>query len=115
MICLASKLTRSGHLKQTTCLVGSLLKTKLSTEQTSIVKEKSEQQDQAMVVQTKQTFAQMFRKSKFVSLGNLENKILIGKIFDIVGDDLYIDYGGKFNAVCKRPYNKLVKNLILNL
>jgi len=49
------------------------------------------------------TFAQMFRRSKFVALGDLENKILVGRIFDTVGDDLYIDYGGKFNAVCKRP------------
>ena len=51
------------------------------------------------------TFAQMFRRSKFVALGDLENKgkYLVGRIFDTVGDDLYIDYGGKFNAVCKRP------------
>ena len=49
------------------------------------------------------TFAQLFRRSKFVSLGDLENKVLYGKIFDVNGDDLYIDYGGKFNAVCKKP------------
>jgi hypothetical protein len=49
------------------------------------------------------TFAQMFRRSKFVAMGDLENKVLVGRIFDTVGDDLYIDYGGKFNAVCKRP------------
>lgn len=48
-------------------------------------------------------FGQMFRESNFVALGDLENKYLIGKIVDIVGDDLYIDYGGKFNCVVKRP------------
>lgn len=48
-------------------------------------------------------FAQMFKESNFVALGDLENKYLIGKIVDIVGDDLYIDYGGKFNCVIKRP------------
>lgn len=49
------------------------------------------------------SFARMFRHSKFVSLGDLQNKYLIGRIVDITGDDLYIDYGGKFNCVCKRP------------
>ena len=49
------------------------------------------------------TFARMFRHSKFVSLGDLNNKYLIGRVVDICGDDLYIDYGGKFNCVCKRP------------
>lgn len=51
------------------------------------------------------TFAQKFRRSKFVALGDLENKVLIGRVFDVIGDDLYIDYGGKFNAVCKNPEN----------
>lgn len=51
------------------------------------------------------TFAQKFRRSKFVALGDLENKVLIGRVFDVIGDDLYIDYGGKFNAVCKKPQN----------
>lgn len=49
------------------------------------------------------SFAKLFKESKFVSLGDMENKYLIGKIVDVVGDDLYIDYGGKFNCVCKKP------------
>jgi hypothetical protein len=49
------------------------------------------------------TFARMFRHSKFVSLGDLQNKFLIGRVVDVVGDDIYIDYGGKFNCICKRP------------
>lgn len=48
-------------------------------------------------------FAQLFKESKFVQLGTLEQKTMIGRIVDVVGDDLYIDYGGKFNCVCKRP------------
>ena len=51
----------------------------------------------------KKSFAKLFKESKFVSLGNLENKYVIGKIVEIVGDDLYIDYGGKFYCVCRRP------------
>ncbi|RMZ93150.1 28S ribosomal mitochondrial [Brachionus plicatilis] len=66
------------------------------------------------------SFAQMFKESNFVALGDLENKYLIGKIVDIVGDDLYIDYGGKFNCVVKRPekgaiYYKRNKNVKIKL
>jgi hypothetical protein len=56
-----------------------------------------------VTTKTPMSFAQMFKESTFVSLGNLENKFLIGKIVDIVADDMYIDYGGKFNCVCKIP------------
>lgn len=61
----------------------------------------------------KLTFAKMFRHSKFVSLGDLQNKYLIGRVVDVVGDDLYIDYGGKFNCVCKRPEKNAKFELIL--
>lgn len=53
----------------------------------------------------KVTFAKLFKESKFVALGDLTNKYLIGRIVEVIGDDLYIDYGGKFNCVCKRPLN----------
>lgn len=36
-------------------------------------------------------------------MGDPENKIVSGKIYHIVGDDLYIDFGWKFNCVCTRP------------
>ena len=49
------------------------------------------------------TFAQMFKESQFVNLGDLENKYLIGKVVNVVGDDIYIDYGGKFYCICKIP------------
>jgi hypothetical protein len=54
-------------------------------------------------------FTTLFRKSKFVQLNDIENSLLIGKIIDIVGDDLYIDYGGKFNCVCKNPFPNRMK------
>ncbi|XP_071942152.1 small ribosomal subunit protein bS1m-like [Antedon mediterranea] len=50
-----------------------------------------------------QSFATLFRNSAFVNLGNIKGQIVIGKIFHIVEDDLYIDFGGKLHCVCERP------------
>lgn len=52
---------------------------------------------------TQVSFAELFRKSKFVQLGDLKNRVLVGKITNVVADDIYIDYGGKFECVCKIP------------
>ncbi|EZA61863.1 28S ribosomal protein S28, mitochondrial [Ooceraea biroi] len=53
-----------------------------------------------------QTFASLVRNSKFVDLGDPEGKIVIGKVFHVVGDDLYIDFGWKFHCVCRKPVKK---------
>jgi hypothetical protein len=49
------------------------------------------------------SFAKLLRHSKYISMGSFENKAMIGRIVHRVNDDLYIDFGCKFNAVCRRP------------
>jgi len=49
------------------------------------------------------SFPKMLRYSPFVQMGDPQGKIVEGKIVHIVNDDLYIDFGFKFNCVCPRP------------
>ncbi|CAH1794264.1 unnamed protein product [Owenia fusiformis] len=54
-------------------------------------------------VEEKESFATMLRHSKLMQLGNPESRMLIGTIINLIDDDLYIDFGGKFPCVCKVP------------
>ncbi|VDD87337.1 unnamed protein product [Enterobius vermicularis] len=49
------------------------------------------------------TFARLFRYSKFVQLGDFKGRIVIGTIVQRTEGHLYIDFGLKFNTVCRVP------------
>ena len=49
------------------------------------------------------TFASLVRNCKFTMMGNPVGKEVVGRIYHVVEEDLYIDFGHKFGCVCRLP------------
>ena len=74
--------------------------------QTEISPELESKNTQAERRKTDFRFETLLKNSLLMQLGDPNGRIVIGSIFDIVGEDLYIDFGCKFLCVCRIPSNR---------
>ena len=51
----------------------------------------------------KESFAYLLKNSKLMQLGDPEGRVVLGTVIEREGDDIYVDFGGKFYCVCRLP------------
>ena len=56
------------------------------------------------------SFDELLRESPLMKFGRADQKCVVGRIVDICNDDLYVDFGGKFEAVVKKPQTTTIKD-----
>lgn len=49
------------------------------------------------------SFAKLLRQTKFITQGDFRNAVVIGRVFHVTDEDLYVDVGMKFHAVVRKP------------
>lgn len=74
-----------------------------STETTPVTTLTPSLEEEPQLSSSSQTFASLLRNSKFIQMGDPVGKVVVGKIYHVVDEDLYIDIGTKFPCVCTLP------------
>ncbi len=49
------------------------------------------------------TFASLMRNCRWTAMGDPKGKVVLGRVYHIVNDDMYVDIGHKFPVIVQRP------------
>ena len=57
-------------------------------------------------IKAKTSFAKLLRNSSLIQIGDPNGRLVVGTVIETLDDNLFIDFGGKFHCVCKKPRTK---------